>query len=228
MLRFSVHARLATGSAGLLLLALAGCKKAVEPATVDALTIVSGSLQTRQASRLLRSPLVFRATDAAGKGVGGTAITIVVVQGGGAVDSASIKTDANGEARVKWTLGPEVTNAIVATIPGVEPLRVTSTGILPSDIVIAQGNNQSAKVAVALANQIVVRVIGGTNVPMDSVNVAFQITGGGGAIAPQSILTNAQGEATVKWTMGPIAGTNTALVRAAAIDPVTITATATP
>lgn len=228
MLRLAVRARLATGGAGLLLFTLGGCKKAVEPEAVDALTIVSGNLQTRQASRLLRSPLVFRATDAAGKGVGGTAITIVVVQGGGAVDSASIKTDPNGEARVKWTLGPEVTNAIVATIPGVEPLRVTSTGILPSDIVIAQGNNQSAKVSVALANQIVIRVIGGTNVPMDSVNVAFQITGGGGAIAPQSILTNVLGEATVKWTLGPIAGMNTALVRAAAIDPVTITATATP
>ena len=228
MLRLAVRARLATGGAGLLLFTLGGCKKAVEPEAVDALTIVSGNLQTRQASRLLRSPLVFRATNAAGKGVGGTAITIVVVQGGGAVDSASIKTDPNGEARVKWTLGPEVTNAIVATIPGVEPLRVTSTGILPSDIVIAQGNNQSAKVSLALANQIVIRVIGGTNVPMDSVNVAFQITGGGGAIAPQSILTNVLGEATVKWTLGPIAGMNTALVRAAAIDPVTITATATP
>ena len=179
-------------------------------------------------SRVLRAPLVFRATDAAGKGVGSAAITIVVVQGGGAVDSASIKTDANGEARVKWTLGSEVTNTIVATIPGVEPMRATASGIPPSDIVIAQGNNQSARVSVALLNSVVVRVIGGTNVPMDSVNVTFQITGGGGAIAPQSIVTNSFGEATVKWTMGPIAGANTALVRAAAIDPVIITATATP
>ena len=228
MLRFSVRSRVVIGGAGLLLLAIGGCKKAVEPDAVDALTIVSGNLQTRQVSRLLRSPLVFRATNAGGKGVGGTAITLVVVQGGGAIDSASIKTDANGEARVKWTLGAEVTNAIIATIPGVEPLRVTASGIAPSDIVIAQGNNQSARVAVTLANQVVVRVLGGTNVPMDSVNVTFQITGGGGAIAPQSILTNASGEATVKWTMGPNAGTNTALVRAAAVDPVTITATATP
>ena len=228
MIRTPHAARVAAGLAGCLVLALSGCKKALEPESVEALTIVSGNLQTRQVGRQLRAPLVFRATDAAGKGVGGTAITIVVVQGGGAVDSASIKTDANGEARVKWTLGPEVTQGIQATIPGVEPLRVNASGILPSDIVIAQGNNQSAKVAVALANQIVVRVLGGNNVPMDSINVTFQITGGGGAIAPQSILTNASGEATVKWTMGPVAGTNSALVRAAVIDPVTITATATP
>jgi hypothetical protein len=211
-----------------LLVLASGCKKAIEPATVEGLTIVSGDLQTRQAGRMLRAPLVFRATDASGKGVGGAAITIVVVQGGGAVDSASIKTDANGEARVKWTLGPEVAQALLATVAGVEPLRVTASGIVPSDIVIAQGNNQSAKITTALTNQVVVRVLGGNNVPMDSINVSFQVTGGGGAIAPQSVLTNSSGEASVKWTMGPIAGANTALVRASTIDPVTISATATP
>ena len=213
----------------LLLLPLAGCKKATtEPKSVASLTLVSGGAQIRQASRLLRSPLVFRATDAGGAGVGSVPITIVVVQGGGAVDSASVKTDANGEARVKWTLGPDAAQALQASIPTVEPLRVTATGIVPSDVVIAQGNNQSAKAAATLTNSIVVRVLGGSNVPMDSINVTFQITAGGGAIAPQSVLTNSSGEATVRWTMGPVAGSNTASVRAATIDPVTITATGTP
>ena len=226
MIRIPARARLA--AAGLLLLALSGCKKPVEPETVDALTLVSGDLQLRQASRTLRSPLVFRATSDAGTGVAGAAITIVVVQGGGAVDSASIRTNANGEARVKWTLGPELGQALLATVVGASPLRVTATGIVPSDIVVAQGNNQSAKVGAALLNNVVIRVLGANNTPMDSINVTFQITSGGGAIAPQSALTNASGEATVKWTMGPVAGVNTASVRAATIDPVTISATATP
>ena len=228
MIRTSHRSCRIAGGAALLLLAASGCKKAVEPDAVEALTLVSGDLQIRQAGRSLRSPLVFRATGAAGRGVGGAPITLVIVQGGGAVDSASVKTDQNGEARVKWTLGPEAAQAVLATIPGIEPLRVTATGVLPSDIVIAQGNNQSARVAVALLNNVVIRVLGANNTPMDSINVTFQITSGGGAIAPQSILTNASGEATVKWTMGPVAGTNTALVRAATIEPVTITATATP
>jgi len=226
MIRFPARTRLV--AAGLLLLALVGCKKIVEPESVAALTLVSGDLQVRQASRTLRSPLVFRATSAAGTGVAGAAITLVVVQGGGAVDSASIRTDANGEARVKWTLGPESGQAVFATVIGAAPLRVTATGIVPSDIVVAQGNNQSAKVGAALLNNVVIRVLGANNTPMDSVNVTFQITSGGGAIAPQSVLTNASGEATVKWTMGPIAGANTASVRAATIDFVVIGATATP
>jgi len=226
MIRIPARARLV--AAGLLLLALGGCKKVVEPENVAALTLVSGDLQVRQASRALRSPLVFRATSAAGTGVAGAAITLVVVQGGGAVDSASVRTDANGEARVKWTLGPESGQALLATVIGATPLRVTATGIVPSDIVVAQGSNQSARVGVALLNNVVIRVLGANNTPMDSVNVTFQITSGGGAIAPQSALTNASGEATVKWTMGPIAGANTASVRAATIDPVTINANATP
>ena len=213
----------------LALLPLTGCKKAVAPEDVATLTLVSGGSQTRQAGRLLRAPLVFRAMSETGAGVSGAAITLVVVQGGGAVDSASIRTDANGEARVKWTLGPaSVTQMVEATVPSVEALLVPAVGILPSDIVLAQGANQTARVAVALTNNIVVRVLGGNNVPMDSVNVTFQITGGGGAISPQSVLTNAFGEATARWTMGPVAGTNTAVVRAASIDPITVTATATP
>lgn len=216
--------------AALCLVSVGGCKKAATaPQSVSALTLVSGGLQTRQAGRLLKSPLVFRVTDDGGKGVSGVAITFVVVQGGGSVDSASIRTDNNGEARVKWTLGTASTAQMVeATVSGVEPLQVPAVAILPSDIVVAQGNNQSAKVGQALTNSIVVRVLGGTNVPMDSINVTFSITGGGGAISPQSVLTNAFGEATVKWTMGPVAGTNTASVRAASIDPVTLTATGTP
>lgn len=218
-----------TIGAGLLLLTItAGCKKTLEPVPAEALTIVSGNLQARQAGRQLRAPLVFRATNAAGKGVGGVAITIVVVQGGGAVDSASIRTDANGEARVKWTLGPDASHALLATVPGIEPIRVTATGLLPTDLVIAQGNNQTARVGTALTNTIVMRVLGANNTPMDSVNVTFQITAGGGAFAPQSVLTNASGEVTARWTLGPTAGLNTALVRAATIDPVTISATATP
>ena len=211
-------------------LSLGGCakKSVVQPEVVDMLTLVQGGFQTRQVGRQLKTPLVFRATSASGTGVAGVPITLVIQSGGGAVDSASVKTDANGEARVKWTLGPDVAQALLATVANLAPVRVTAVGIQPSDIVVAQGNNQTGKVSLVLANSVVVRVLGGANVPMDSVNVTFQITGGGGAIAPQSAITNAFGEATVKWTLGPQAGTNTAQVRAASIDPVTITATGTP
>jgi hypothetical protein len=229
MIRIPGRPRLVLHALSALILCTAGCKKAaVEPESAQRLTVVSGDLQLRQASRLLRAPVVLRATTSGGTGVPGATITLVVVQGGGAVDSASVKTDVKGEARVKWTLGPEGSQALLATTPGADAMRITAAGIQPSDIVIAQGNNQSAKAGAALTNSVVVRVLGGDNVPMDSIGVNFTITVGGGSIAPQSILTNAFGEATVKWTMGPVAGANTAQVRAATIAPVTISATGTP
>jgi hypothetical protein len=235
MIRSVANARRIAGAALVSLTMLAvfsGCSKKAATTgpvvVVDAITIVSGDQQNRQAGRTLRAPIVLRATDAAGRGVANAAITIVVAQGGGAVDSASIKTNTNGEARIRWTLGPEVGQTLTATVQSVAPLRINATGILPADIIIAQGNGQSAKLGLAVANPIVVRVVGTNNTPMDSINVTVQIVDGGGAMAPASVLTNASGEATVRWTLGPRAGSNTALVRAGALDPVTITATATP
>jgi hypothetical protein len=209
---------------------LAGCKQdaATAPDAPAALVVVQGNLQTRQAGRRLPTPIVYRAIDAAGAGLEGIPIRLTVDQGGGSVDSASITTDERGEARVRWTLGMGPAQVLLAAAPGLEPVRATATPLFPSDIVIAQGNNQSARVNGTLTNPIVVRVLGPGNVPLDSITVSLQITAGGGAITPQSVLTNALGEASVRWTMGPAAGTNSAFVRAGTLEPVAIAATGTP
>ena len=47
------------------------------------------------------------------------------------------------------------------------------------------------------------------NVAMDSLPVSLQIASGGGTITPQTVITTATGEASVKWTMGA-AGANSA------------------
>jgi len=76
--------------------------------------------------------------------------------------------------------------------------------------------------------QIVIRVLGSGNVPLVGVPVALQVTSGGGSFTPQTALTNATGEVTVRWTTGTTAGTNTASVQVWTLDPVTLTATGTP
>ena len=209
---------------------LVACAKddATGPSAPAALTIVQGNLQVRQAGRRLPVPLVYRAVNADGAGIAGVPIRFVVDAGGGSVDSASVTTDDAGEARVRWTLGMGTAQVLLANAPGLEPVRATATPLFPTDIVVAQGNGQSARIGGTLPNPIVIRVLGAGNVPLDSITVALQVTAGGGAIAPQSILTNALGEASIRWTMGPAAGTNSALVRAGLLEPVPIAATATP
>jgi hypothetical protein len=236
MLRLVASARrpaVAALSGCVMLSTLSACSKVAAATgssapTVESLTIISGDQQVRQAGRPLRAPLLLRATDAAGRAVPSAPITLVVTQGGGSVDSASVRTNANGEARVRWTLGPDIAQTLIASSQSAAPLRVTATGLVPTDVVVAQGNGQTGRVGLALATPLVVRVLSTGNVPMDSINVSLQIVSGGGSLAPQSLLTNASGEATIRWTVGPTPGANTALIRAGTLDPITVTATAIP
>lgn len=212
-------------------LALPACKKElpVAPALPAAITIVQGNSQAVQAGQDLPTPLVLRVTDKSGVGLAGVSVTLTIGLGGGAVTPASATTDSRGEVKAKWTLGPGYAEqSLIAASPGVDPVTVRATGLLPSDIIIAQGNNQSVKAGLALQNTIVVRVVAPGNVAMVGVPVAFQVTGGGGAFSPQSIVTNSLGEVTVKWTLGAQPGVNTALVSVSTLPPVTLSATGTP
>ena len=210
---------------------LVGCKQAlpVVPLVPASITIVQGNLQSVQAGMDLPTAVVLRVTDATGVGLPNLTVALTIGLGGGTVTPASATTDAKGEVKAKWTLGPGIAaQTMLAAVPGVSPVTIFATGLLPTDIIIAQGNNQSGKVGQSLPVPIVVRVVASGNVAMVGVPVAFQITAGGGALAPQSILTNALGEATVKWTMGLQPGGNTAIVSASSLSPVTLTASATP
>ncbi len=203
---------------------IAGCKEAVAPATAGSLLVVQGDLQVAAAGAQLPTPLVLRVKGTDGEPLDDTPISFQVVQGGGAVDPATIRSDANGEARVKWTLGRGASvQAIHASVPGLDPIKINATGVLPDTIVVAQGNNQSAKAGAQLSVPIVVRVTGGNNIPIPGVTVSFALSGG--AVSPASIVTNALGEASVRWTLGP-AGQHTAEVSALSLTPIVIRATA--
>lgn len=209
------------------LLAFPGCTKATETAGASRLTIVQGHLQTAAVGTLLPTPLILRALDANGKPVSGIPISFAVVAGGGTVDPATGTSDANGEVKAKWTLGPSSqVQTVQGTAGSAEPVTISALGILPSDMVIAQGNNQVAKPSTALPVQLVFRVTGTNNVPIPGQTVAFQINSGGGSLSPQSAVTNALGEVTVRWTLGPSGGQQVAMATTGSLSPVIISAVA--
>jgi hypothetical protein len=211
----------------LLIVAAAACKSTTDTPVPARLTIVQGALQQAAVGSALPTPIVLRVTGTDGAPVPQIPVSLTVTAGGGTVDPASAISDANGEVKAKWTLGPlTVAQALSASVPGLEPISVPAVGILPSDIVIAQGNNQSAKASAALPVQLILRVTGGNNVPMPNQTVAFTIASGGGSISPASAVTNALGEVTVRWTLGPVVGAQTATATAGTVGPVTINATA--
>jgi hypothetical protein len=217
----------------LALLGLLGCapEEATEPgdAAPATLLVVQGNDQAVQGGKELPNAIVFRVLSEDGTAVPEVSIGFTVATGGGSVNPGSILTDENGEARAKWVLGPTTpAQTLRAEVAGLEPVVIGATAIVPTGVVIAQGNNQTARVSTALPNQVVIRVVGLNNTPIVAVPVAFQITAGAGLITPQSALTNSFGEVTVKWTLGPSAGVNSLSASVANLPPATVTATATP
>lgn len=217
----------------LALVALAGfpgCKAAeTEPIAAASLSVVQGNLQTAAVGTLLPTPVVLRVRGTDGLPLAKVPVSFSVAAGGGAVDPGTVVSDANGEVKAKWSLGPlQVQQSIAALAPGLDPVLVMATGVMPSDLIIAQGNNQTAKASAALPVQIVIRVTGGTNIPIPGITVAFAITGGTGSISPQSVVTNSVGEATARWTLGKDVGAQQASVTAASLGPVILSATAVP
>lgn len=208
------------------LLAFPGCTKTTEAPGPSRLTIVQGNLQQAAAGTVLPTSIVLRVYDLDGAPVSKVPVSFNVVQGGGSVDPATVTSDANGEVKAKWTLGPSSqAQSVAGTAPGVDPVTLQAFGVLPGDLVVAQGNNQSGKVSAALPVQIVLRVTGGSNVPIPNQTVALAVTSGGGSISPQSAVTNALGEVTVRWTLGPAVGLQQATVTAGNLGPIPLNAT---
>lgn len=103
-------------------------------------------------------------------------------------------------------------------------LRVT----LPAAAIAAvSGDAQSATTGAALAAPVKVRVTASDAVPVEGVSVTFGVLEG--AVGAASVLTDANGEASTSWTLGPSVGTQTltASVAGLAGSPVSFTATAT-
>ena len=210
-----------------LLLSFPGCTETTEAPTAVRLSVVQGATQTAAAGTILPTPIVLRVMGNDGNPMAKVPISFNILAGGGAVDPATAISDANGEVKARWTLGPaSQVQTLVGSAPGVDPVTLTAFGVLPSDMIIAQGNNQTGRPSAALPVQLVLRVVGANNVPIPGQTVALAITAGGGSLSPQSAVTNAVGEVTIRWTLGPQSGLQMATASAGAVGPITISAIA--
>lgn len=225
----SVIARRLPSLALLALLPLVtACEKASGPLAASGLLVVQGNRQVAAAGTALPAPVVVRVLAEDGSPVEGTPVGFAVHLGNGTVEPATALSDANGEAKTRWTLGAnQNAHELLATVPGVEAVTITATGVVPSDLLVVQGNNQVARAGTALPVQIVLRVVGDNNTPIPGVPITLQVTAGGGSLNPASAITNASGEVTVRWTLGNQAGLQNVQASALNLSPIILTATGT-
>lgn len=204
------------------------------------LEVVKGDDQAGSVGMPLDTMISFKALDQNGAAFEGVTLWFTA-SGGGSLTQDSAVTGADGVATVGWTLD---------TVPGIDSLRarpqgsdtalavVTATGIAdrPASMTLLDGNAQTEQPGYTLPAPIRVKLVDRYNNPVAGVPVNFSVSGGGSLVDTAAVLTDLQGVAADKWTLGPKLGKETAqaLVRDSAVydivnlpgSPVSFSATA--
>ncbi len=104
---------------------------------------------------------------------------------------------------------------------------VTVSVTLPANsIQVTGGGNQTGAVSSRLSNAITVRAVAQDGVPVPGQPVSFQASAGGSA-SPGSATTDASGNASTSWTLGPNAGTQSLTISSPNVPSTQVNATAT-
>ena len=164
-----------------------------------------------------------KVTSSSGAGVSGVAVTWSVTNGGGSVSSTSSTTDGQGRASTTWTLGPSAgsdNNKAKASVSGLSgsPVTFTASAVAgpPAAISVVSGDEQTGTVGEQLAQALVVRVADQFGNPNEGVSVTWSLDAGGGSVSATSSTTDAQGQSSITWTVGTVAGTDNNTVSATA------------
>lgn len=118
------------------LLPLLACDKgqpaAPRPPRLTDLLIAEGNNQSALPGQAVPRPLVVRAVDQEGRGMGGVRVTFRVASGGGGLSDTTAVTGPDGLAQTRLTLGPAAgVNTVVAVVEGLSglPPTFTATGL---------------------------------------------------------------------------------------------------
>ena len=106
---------------------------------------------------------------------------------------------------------------------------IATVNAFPGSLALVSGGGQSGAAGTLLPQPIVVTV-DSSGSPVSGYLVSFAPAAGSGSVSPIAAVTNASGQASTNWTLGPAAGTQSLAVTAlgATGSPLTVTATALP
>ena len=203
----TLEARVVNGSGTALTVSVSATATAAPPAHLDRVT--PGGTLGGVVNSVLADTLAVRVTDAFGNPVPGATVTWAAVEGGGSAAAGTSVADANGIARMTWTLGPatDVVQHAAASIaggPAVDfPARAASA------IQMLNANGASALAGVPI--DVRVALLGGAAGPVPGVTVQWQATSGSvsPAVSKTEAASSAYGTALTQWTPGPAPGTQT-------------------
>jgi hypothetical protein len=93
------------------------------------ISIVSGNNQNGQFGQQLFNPLKVRVTDSKGISQSNVPVYFSVAGGGGSLSTASVLTDASGNAETNWTLGSSGNQTVNASVKKADGSQITNSPI---------------------------------------------------------------------------------------------------
>ncbi len=109
----------------------------------------------------------------------------------------------------------EVDAAGLATAmgPGVAQIRATASGVVgqasltvalvPAEVEVVEGDNQTGVVGTALPERLQLQVFDAAGFPIPGISVDFSVLQGGGVVFPSLAITGPDGSVMAEWTLGP-------------------------
>ena len=184
-----------------------------------ALTSDDPVLQSGYAGRTAGDSIVVQVTSDDGSPVPGVDVSFSS-DGSGSLSHTVRSTDAEGQARVAWTLGttPRL-ETLTARVDGIEPVHFqvdVGADAATSVVHVVSGGDQEAEAGEALPDPIVVQIRDAYENPVSELGVQWIFPSGEGA-APElfdagqmagtaTTVTDASGTTAVRWRLGTEAG----------------------
>ena len=180
------------------------------------ITVLAGDGQHAPAGRRLPAPLRAQIVSRGGRPLPGVPVRLGSADGGGD-DQVSDTSDADGIVELTWTLAARPGRQRLALgVDGdasVATLLTADADPLPENTrIVPMGAPATGRVGAALPAAVAVRVTDSTGAPLPDLPVAWSAEGDG-AIEAQATRTDSLGEARARWTLGPRAGTQQAVVQ---------------
>lgn len=202
------------------------------PARLD---VVSGGLQSDTVGKEVAQPLVVRVVDDRDRPVRNQLVNFVVAAGGGSVFAGAAVTNADGEARERWTLGTVAGDTQRVEARAVDAstgqalvfatFRAVARPDVPAAASIVGGPTRAGTAGAVMADSLVIKVADRYGNGISGVAVAFAAANGG-AVSPATPTTGADGTARAQWTLGGMAGAQSATATAAGFPALTFSGTA--
>jgi hypothetical protein len=191
---------------------------------VKALEVAMGAGQSAMVGTELQKPIGIKAIGESGKPLAGVTVYFVLRGNGGKLSASSWKTNASGIASVSWTVGNkaganvDTVDASVTSLGTKVSVTASATAAAPKTLDVISGNAQVGAPGEQATEPLVVEVRDAYGNPNSGIVVSWTVDGGG-TLSASKDTTDANGRASVVWTLG--AGNNQATATVAELSGVT-------